>query len=272
MRSHDVEQMVWALFTYEDKYYIHTTSKTGHLSTFRISGMTLDTLVYYLHRHLDHPGPTLMRYLHQPHRCLGRERIAKRVLDKMAQLGVDTGAFKAHSVRGAAATRFLAVGVPPQWVQSRGGWSSEATMHAYYSRLHHECDWEAALQGELVAIKQSASCAVLDPSLPLAGSTKEDQSRGREETCTAQIADLSAHGVLRELFAAVVCPSCGRGISREAGYRCRRCESLYHVRCLATRKTAGGEHALTFCFICTMTMERERDTQPLIEDVMGLCD
>lgn len=273
MRSHDVEQVVWALFSYEGKYYIHTTSKSGLLSTFRVSGMTLCNLVDYLHRHLDFPALNLIRYLKEPSRCLGAERIAKRVLERMAELGVDTAAFKAHSLRGAAATRFLGQGVPPQWVQARGGWSSEATMQQYYSRLHQDQDWEAALQGEIVGIKHSANCSVLAPILPLAGSTEEDRSGGREETSTEQVAELSAHGVLRDLFAEEVCPSCGGKVAREAGYRCRKCQSLFHVRCLAVRRgTPAQQCTLTVCFVCDLTMERQRGEQGLIVDVMGVCE
>jgi len=51
----------------------------------------------------------------------------------MAEAGIDTAQWKAHSLRGAAAAHFMAKGVPGAVVQARGGWKSAATMATHYA-------------------------------------------------------------------------------------------------------------------------------------------
>jgi len=57
-------------------------------------------------------------------------------LKAMAEAGIDTAEWKAHSLRWAAATHFTAKGVPGAIVQARGDWTSAATMATHYARQH----------------------------------------------------------------------------------------------------------------------------------------
>jgi len=59
----------------------------------------------------------------------------------MAEAGTDTAAWKANSLRGAAATHFLAKGVPGAVVQEKGCWASAATRAAHYARQHQLIPW-----------------------------------------------------------------------------------------------------------------------------------
>jgi len=52
----------------------------------------------------------------------------------MAEAGIDTAEWKAHSLRAAASTHFMAKAVPGAVVQARGGWESAATMATHYAR------------------------------------------------------------------------------------------------------------------------------------------
>jgi len=72
---------------------------------------------------------------------LGPEYIAKVALKAIAKAGIDTAEWKAHSFRGAAATHFMAKGVPGAVVQARGGWASAATMATHYARQHQLIPW-----------------------------------------------------------------------------------------------------------------------------------
>jgi len=51
----------------------------------------------------------------------------------MKEAGIDSAEWKAHSLRGAAATYFMAKGVPGAFDQARGGWASAATMATHYA-------------------------------------------------------------------------------------------------------------------------------------------
>jgi len=59
----------------------------------------------------------------------------------MAEAGIDTAEWKAHSLQGAAATQFMTKGVPGAVVQARGGWASAATMVTHYARQHQLIPW-----------------------------------------------------------------------------------------------------------------------------------
>ena len=71
--------------------------------------------------------------------------MAKRLLELMRNVGVDTDVFKSHSLCGATATHLLKEGVPHHLVQSRGAWTNSATLDTYYNRLHQTKDWERLL-------------------------------------------------------------------------------------------------------------------------------
>ena len=264
-----MSNIVWGLFEHRNRFYIHTTNKNGTLATFSVEGQTLQSLLVYLEKHLDYPNTTLIRYLNSPAKCMGSERIAKRVKETMTQLGIPTEAFKAHSLRGATATHLMLNGMEPQWVQSRGGWQSPETMQMYYNRIHQQQDWEAALQGKTDAIKHCFNCVVPALTSP---QTEADEGRrrgGEERQGTTQMKQLAAHGVLRELFLQVTCPSCGQPIRREAAYICRQCRTLRHIRCHPI-SSAGAPSLL--CFLCQQKVVNLDPGKGLIVDVMGVCE
>ena len=56
MRSIDASNIAWALFSQDEQHYIKATDKKGEAITFSITGLTLDTLLEYMHRHINHPA------------------------------------------------------------------------------------------------------------------------------------------------------------------------------------------------------------------------
>ena len=93
MRSVDVSNIVWGLFEHRNRFYIHTTNKNGTLATFSVERQTLQSLLVYLEKHLDYPNTTLIWYLNSPAKCMGSERITKRVEETMTNSGSPTEAF-----------------------------------------------------------------------------------------------------------------------------------------------------------------------------------
>jgi integrase len=184
MRSGDAANIVWALFEQDSNYFVKTTDKNGALQTYSVSGVTLETLLHYLDKYKDSPGLYLFRYAKQPECYLGPERLAKRLLQVMAEEGIDTNTFKAHSLRGATATHLLQM-APQSLVQARGRWASGETLDKYYARLHQEKDWEGLLGGH-AKDRQATACAVLPPSVPQAKPTEEGESWGSKGGSTAQ--------------------------------------------------------------------------------------
>ena len=58
----------------------------------------------------------------------------------LANCGIDTAVFSAHSTRGASATRATMSGLSVQQVLNRAGWSSEDTFCRHYYRPPAEVD------------------------------------------------------------------------------------------------------------------------------------
>jgi len=71
----------------------------------------------------------------------GPEYIAKVALQAMAKASIDTAGWKAHSLRGASATHFMAKGVPGAVVQARGGWASAGAMATHCARQNQLIPW-----------------------------------------------------------------------------------------------------------------------------------
>jgi site-specific recombinase XerD len=100
--------------------FVHVMAKDGTRKTFSVVGDAVPTLLDYMHRHLQQPAPFMFRHTTDPHLCMGAERIAKRCLHVMAAVGIDTGVFKSHSLRGAVATHLSRLGTPLELIKARG--------------------------------------------------------------------------------------------------------------------------------------------------------
>ena len=279
MRSVDAANVVWAIFTQENQHYLKCTTKSGQLTTFSIQGKALESILTYVHEHRQHPALFLFRSTVKPHQCLGSERIAKRLLPLMEMAGVDTDIFKSHSLRGATATHLLKTGVPHHLVQSRGAWTSSATLDTYYNRLHQSANWERLLEGEDAAVRHSAERAVLPSS---ASQSEPDEGRGSGEdkrASTARAAELDALGIRRPLYDQRTCMSCSLTMNNEAAYRCQRCKNMHHVRCMGHHACVGDRHLryLTVCYLCALATSlsshpRSSATDAcIIDDPMGVC-
>ena len=235
MRSSDIANVTWGLYTFDKAMYIKTVNKMGHTTTFNVTGKTLKSIMQYMCQHINYPAPYLIRDSKEPHRCLTAERIAKRTLNIMEAQGIDTEIFKAHSMRGATATHLMKSGTSQDLVQTRGGWSSSATLDQYNNRMHQLEDWEQRGGG-----------------------------------CTAQANELDAHGLINPLCSKEKCPSCNCEMKNEASYKCQKCGEKSHVRCMSTQGVINRQTAYnTHCYTCQLTQGWKGD---LIIDFMGVCD
>jgi hypothetical protein len=277
MRSGDVANVMWGILQFQDTYLIRTMDKSGKERIFNIGGVCLYTLCHYMVRHISWPAPYLCRYIDQPGVCLGAERIAKRFLHVMKVQNVDTTLFKAHALRGAVATYMLRSGIPKEWVQSRGGWSSMATLDMYYNRCHLARDWVSLLlsgpsstttMGEDVGDRQTAGSAAQGTMGGMAEtSSSEVESQPPERSCEALLAVLAAHGVLKSWQSSLRCPACNDAMCKEASYACEDCHLVYHVRCLSTvdfdipvEQGGTGKQPLYHprCTLCAFKREMKR--------------
>ena len=77
--------------------------------------------------------PLFISYI-KPHKPVTSQRIAHWIKDLLGQAGVDTSVFKAHSVRGAAATAALNKGVTLADILQAADWSSDTTFRRFYYR------------------------------------------------------------------------------------------------------------------------------------------
>jgi integrase len=200
MRSVDLQNVVSCVFTFQGEFFVRTVDKNGAPRPFSVTGVTLQLLLEYLARVAEFPATSFFRHIKDPPCTLSAERIAKRQLEVLASLGVDTTIFKAHSLRGAVATHYLRSGCSQRLVQSRGGWSHPLTLDKYYARLHQHVDWEVMLaSGEAAGHQGNPSLRALPPKPPEADPTKEGESPGGEEAKARRLEFLTARGLLRPL-------------------------------------------------------------------------
>lgn len=76
----------------------------------------------------------------RPYKHVTVETISRWIKSVLSLAGIDTGIFKAHSVRGAATTAAYDKGVPIQQILSLANWSNETTFRKYYLRSSRHDD------------------------------------------------------------------------------------------------------------------------------------
>ena len=70
----------------------------------------------------------------KPHKPVTRPTLKKWVLKMLAQAGIDTGKFKAHSMRSAASSKVAKLGLRMKEVLDNGNWSRESTWQRFYHK------------------------------------------------------------------------------------------------------------------------------------------
>eukprot|EP01012_Entosiphon_sulcatum_P030931 TRINITY_DN3850_c0_g1_i15.p2 TRINITY_DN3850_c0_g1~~TRINITY_DN3850_c0_g1_i15.p2 ORF type:complete len:215 (+),score=23.17 TRINITY_DN3850_c0_g1_i15:739-1383(+) len=183
---------------------------------------------------------------------LGRERISKLALEHMKRSGIDTGKYKAHSLRGATATTMLALGVPMHVVQARGGWASEANFNFHYARMHQRVDFDAVISTSIIrrsgieedaprprepGLREAFGAFSMETSLesrnedgrrfPRKAPNDSDAGRARIDR-TVDVPTSDGCFVLRQRQ----CCGCKRNIIYEPCTQCEHCqEGKRHLRC-----------------------------------------
>ena len=214
---------------------------------------------------------------------MGAQRIAKRTLEVMGRVGIDTKIFKAHSLRGATATAMMEKGMPKDYVQARGGWRSSATLDENYARLHQGVQGERVLLGGNGNGGMSNSASPVSTTPPNRRCRRKSKGWGVENKREAQVGILAARGVLRPLHSPTKCAACRLSAVTEAAYKCFSCESWGHVRCLGLIPSPTGRHDRDIrCTRCVRAASAgdfgsfsshscTYPDEPLIVDVMGVC-
>ena len=105
---------------------------------------------------------------------------------------------------------------------------------------------------------RQAFCSSLCCASSVGSPSGPDEGRGKLGSpggCTAQAAALTAQGVLRPLNDTTKCPTCNLPMQREAAYRCQKCQSVFHVRCMGHHAAVGQRQLKygTTCFLCTLS-------------------
>lgn len=72
-----------------------------------------------------------------PYRPVSATTIASLIKSHMERAGVDTNVFSAHSTRGAAASKVVALGVTIDSVLMASQRSKESTFARFYHRAYH---------------------------------------------------------------------------------------------------------------------------------------
>ncbi len=81
------------------------------------------------------------------HHGIQEDTLANDALDMLEKGGVDTAAFTADSVRGAAASAGVAMGCTAAQVMSRGHWTQSAVFQTYYNRGGRYINWMEVFKG-----------------------------------------------------------------------------------------------------------------------------
>jgi hypothetical protein len=81
----------------------------------------------------------------RPHTPASSATIARWIKSGLAQAGVDTSIFKAHSVRGAATTSAAEAGISVPEILEAADWSSSSTFERYYYRPQRNAAFATAV-------------------------------------------------------------------------------------------------------------------------------
>jgi site-specific recombinase XerD len=77
------------------------------------------------------PSKLLLSHI-KPHKPISSATLGRWLKDIISRAGIDTDIFKAHSVRGAAATSSFNIGIPLQDILKLADWSTDSTFRRFY--------------------------------------------------------------------------------------------------------------------------------------------
>ena len=69
-----------------------------------------------------------------PYGEASKATLSRWVKETLANAGVDTRVFKAHSVRGASTSKLGSLGVPVSDIMAKAQWKTESTFKKFYSK------------------------------------------------------------------------------------------------------------------------------------------
>ncbi|CAN7998172.1 unnamed protein product [Ixodes hexagonus] len=96
----------------------------------------VECLEVYLEKSAEHRGAhtQLLLTTQKPFRPAARDTVGNWIKQTLAQAGIDTSVFKAHSTRGAATSKALEAGVPLTNILATADWSSDSSFNRFYRR------------------------------------------------------------------------------------------------------------------------------------------
>ena len=96
----------------------------------------VNNLLHYMLRtkEVSNAGDFLVCSYVPPYKRVGTQTLSRWIKTVMNESGVDIGAFKAHSTRGASASKLAQLGTPLHEILKRGCWSQESSFKQFYLR------------------------------------------------------------------------------------------------------------------------------------------
>lgn len=87
----------------------------------------------------------LLSYI-KPHECVSRDTISRWIKEIMTRSKIDTGKYKAHSVRSASVSKAAST-IPVSQIIAKAGWTNASTFAKYYHKKieRQDADYAAAV-------------------------------------------------------------------------------------------------------------------------------
>jgi hypothetical protein len=124
------------------------TCVTSEIDSLNVS----DYVVAYLNRTVamraaitrtGSPKPTQLFLSWATKKPVAKQTLSRWLKDSLAQAGIDTGQFQAHSYRGAGLSAAFANGASIKDIMSAGDWKDADTFHTHYSAPSRDSRWQS---------------------------------------------------------------------------------------------------------------------------------
>jgi hypothetical protein len=93
------------------------------------------------------PPSSLILGIKSPHAPIGASSIARWIKSVLADAGVDTSVYSAHSTRGASASKAKSSGLPIETILRTGSWATESVFSSHYNKRIVSENFQNAILG-----------------------------------------------------------------------------------------------------------------------------
>lgn len=115
---------------------LHNISINSFIANPKLCPVACVGFYVYLTDHLRNEGNSHRLFIStvRPHKPVTGSSLGRWIKTALGRAGVDTSVFKAHSARGAAASKAVGAGIPVDTVLKTAHWSVESTFTKFYYR------------------------------------------------------------------------------------------------------------------------------------------